>query len=80
MAILPFDPATGVATEPLVANTLTDNIIDAVKAPFMTQDAEVMDASGVFWVSAVWGFAGSVAGGMIARKRADKDPILKFLY
>ena len=82
MAIMPMDATSKVVTEPVVANTLTDNIIDAFKAPFMTQGTEVMDADGAFWNTVTSACAGAIGGGMFARKRADagKAPILKFLF
>jgi hypothetical protein len=62
-------------------DTLISKVTDAVTAPFMAA-TEVMDAPGVFVTSVVWGLGGSIAGGIVARKRsaAAKDPMLGFLY
>lgn len=64
-----------------VAPTTFDNIMAAVQAPILASN-EALDSSSAFWASAGWGFAGSVAGGMLARNRASKGdgPMLGFLF
>lgn len=80
MAIL-TKQADGTYTAPATAATIVSNVIDAVKAPFLTAN-QALDATGARYASLVWGAGGAVAGGMYARKRAESGakPFLKFLF
>jgi hypothetical protein len=69
----------GTFTPNPVVDTLISKVTDSLTSPFMAA-TEVMDAPGVFVNDVVWGFGGSIVGGIVARKRSAVNPYLGFLY
>lgn len=77
MAVLKKE--AGVFTPP-TDSTFVDNISGALRAP-MLKDDEALDADSAFWAAVIYGAVGTVAGGYIARKRAEsgKKPYAGFI-
>lgn len=60
----------GTTYTPPTDTGILDNLVGGFKAPLL-DDGEVLDSSSAFWASAIYGFAGTVIGGMIARSRTN---------
>lgn len=62
-------------------DTLFENIIDGLKAPFLAED-ECLSAGASMWSTAFYTFGGSVLGGLVARNRAEqgKPAMAGFFY
>lgn len=73
-------PGTFTATK-TGEDTLFENIIDGLKAPFLAEDV-CLSASASVWGTAFYTFAGSVVGGLVARNRAEqgKPAMAGFFY
>lgn len=57
------------------------NLISGFKAPLLAEN-EVLDSSGGFWASIIYGGIGAGIGGMVGRKRADagKEKMLGIFF
>jgi hypothetical protein len=80
MAILKnVDLAAGTFDAVTEVDTITSKITDSLTSPFMAA-TEAMDGPGIFVNDIVWGLGGAIVGGIVARKRADKEPYLGFMF
>lgn len=77
MAVLKKE--AGIFTPP-ADSTFVDNISGGLRAP-MLKDDEALDADSAFWAAVIYGAIGTVAGGYVARKRAEagKKPYAGFI-
>lgn len=62
-------------------DTLFENIIDGLKAPFLAEDV-CLSAGASMWGTVFYSFGGSVVGGLVARSRAEqgKPAMAGFFY
>lgn len=62
-------------------DTLFENIIDGLKAPFLAEDV-CLSAGASMWGVALYSFGASVVGGLVARSRAEqgKPAMAGFFY
>lgn len=62
-------------------DTLFDNIIDGLKAPFLAEDV-CLSPGASMWSAIAYGGLGSIAGGAVARNRAEqgKPAMAGFIY
>lgn len=82
MAVLKTSGVNNTTVEQKPATqTFFAKIGDAVQAPFMAE-GEVMTADGVLVTALTWAVAGSLAGGMFARRRAEagEEAFFGFAY
>lgn len=64
----------GAVYTPPTDDGVFDNMLGGLKAPFLG-DNEVLDSSSAFWCAAIYGFGGTVIGGMIGRSRANSGKL-----
>lgn len=77
MAVLKKE--NGVFTPPADTD-FVENISGGLRAPLLKDD-EALDADSAFWAAVIYGGIGTIAGGYIARRRAEagKKPYAGFI-